>query len=236
MRCAWAVQGILDAFEAMTLGPGAPGQHDPMMDPAYYPRPTGENTEAAGQPPPPFQAGNCDPRFMRLTVNAVPSQQVRPPASFRGGCRLCSTCCLIDDIRQCARAMASAHCLCQHTSEASHSKEWGSVNFWSRLVGEARLRLSKCEWTGMTSWQQERKGRRSERNVWWLQSMRQRYQLPFGAVVHPLADPQDVPVIGLDNGGIVRCKRCRTYINPFVRWSDGGRCSCGMPAGWLHHS
>ena len=53
--------------------------------------------------------------------------------------------------------------------------------------------------------------------------MRQRYQLPTGAIVHPLADPQDVPVIGLDNGGIVRCKRCRTYINPFVRWSDGGR-------------
>ena len=38
-----------------------------------------------------------------------------------------------------------------------------------------------------------------------------------------MADPQDVPIIGLDNGGIVRCKRCRTYINPFVRWSDGGR-------------
>ena len=25
------VQGILDAFEAMTLGPGAPGQQDPSM-------------------------------------------------------------------------------------------------------------------------------------------------------------------------------------------------------------
>lgn len=69
------VQGILDAFEAMTLGPGAPGQHDPTMYPAYYPRPTGEDAESAGQPPPPFQQGNCDPRFMRLTVNAVPSQQ-----------------------------------------------------------------------------------------------------------------------------------------------------------------
>ena len=87
MWCCRAVQGILDAFEAMTLGPGAPGQHDPMMDPAYYPRPTGENAETAGQPPPPFQAGNCDPRFMRLTVNAVPSQQVHPPAFCQGGRR-----------------------------------------------------------------------------------------------------------------------------------------------------
>ena len=59
-----------------------------------------------------------------------------------------------------------------------------------------------------------------------MQSMRTRYQLPVGAIVHPLADPQDVPVIGLDHGGIVRCKRCRTYINPFVRWSDGGRWAC----------
>lgn len=32
--------------------------------------------------------------------------------------------------------------------------------------------------------------------------------------------------------GIVRCKRCRTYINPFVSWTDNGRrwrCNiCGM--------
>ena len=66
-----------------------------------------------------------------------------------------------------------------------------------------------------------------------MQSMRQRYQLPVGAVVHPLADPQDVPVIGLDHGGIVRCKRCRTYINPFVRWSDGGRWArCAVAWAW----
>ena len=71
-------QGILDAFEAMTLGPGAPGQQDPTMDPAYYPRPTGEDASTAGQPPPPFQPGNCDPRFMRLTCNAIPSQQASP--------------------------------------------------------------------------------------------------------------------------------------------------------------
>ena len=70
------MQGILDAFESMTLGPGAPGQADPLIDPAYYPRPTGEDAETAGLPPPPFQQGNCDPRFMRLTVNAIPSQQV----------------------------------------------------------------------------------------------------------------------------------------------------------------
>ena len=58
-----------------------------------------------------------------------------------------------------------------------------------------------------------------------LQSLRARFQLPLGAIVHPLAGPQDdVPVIQLGPAGIVRCKRCRTYINPFMMWQDGGRC------------
>ena len=57
-----------------------------------------------------------------------------------------------------------------------------------------------------------------------MQAMRARFQLPTGLIVHPMAEPQDLPVIGLDAGGIVRCRRCRTYINPFVTWTDGGRC------------
>ncbi|CAL8469171.1 g8712 [Coccomyxa elongata] len=64
------------------------------------------------------------------------------------------------------------------------------------------------------------------------QAMRARFQLPTGLIVHPMAEPQDLPVIGIDAGGIVRCRRCRTYINPFVTWADGGRrfqCNvCGM--------
>lgn len=56
-----------------------------------------------------------------------------------------------------------------------------------------------------------------------VQGLRARFQLPIGAIVHPMADPQDVPVVSLDSPGIVRCRRCRTYINPFVTWQDGGR-------------
>ena len=55
------------------------------------------------------------------------------------------------------------------------------------------------------------------------QALRARFQLPIGVLVQPLADPQDVPVLGLGSHGILRCKRCRTYINPFVTWHDGGR-------------
>jgi len=32
-----------------------------------------------------------------------------------------------------------------------------------------------------------------------------------------------VPVVPLGGAGIVRCRRCRTYVNPFVQWLDGGR-------------
>ena len=71
------MQRVLDQFEAMTLGPSGPGQqHEVTADPAYYPRPTGAEAESAGAPPAAFLPGNCDARFMRLTVNAIPVQQV----------------------------------------------------------------------------------------------------------------------------------------------------------------
>ncbi len=57
-----------------------------------------------------------------------------------------------------------------------------------------------------------------------------RWQLPLGRVVHPLnAAGRPVPV-SHTGSGIVRCKRCRTYINPFVTWTDGGRCGRSSPS------
>lgn len=53
-----------------------------------------------------------------------------------------------------------------------------------------------------------------------------RWQLPLGIIVRPMADEalgRDVPVIPLGAQGIVRCRRCRTYMNPFCTWVDGGR-------------
>lgn len=56
------------------------------------------------------------------------------------------------------------------------------------------------------------------------QALKARYQLPVGLVVQPLAPSvQPVPVVNLGSAGIVRCKRCRTYVNPFMQWTDGGR-------------
>lgn len=58
------------------------------------------------------------------------------------------------------------------------------------------------------------------------QSLMARWHLPLGAVVHPLAEApngEEIPVVDFGNSGIVRCRRCRTYVNPYVTFTDGGR-------------
>lgn len=56
------------------------------------------------------------------------------------------------------------------------------------------------------------------------QALKTRWHLPYGAVVHPMSEVGGhVPVANAGNASIVRCKRCRTYMNPFMTWMDGGR-------------
>jgi hypothetical protein len=53
--------------------------------------------------------------------------------------------------------------------------------------------------------------------------------LPFGLAVHPLSEgegslgPGGIPVVNFGAAGVIRCKRCRAYINPFSSFVDGGR-------------
>lgn len=50
--------------------------------------------------------------------------------------------------------------------------------------------------------------------------------LPLGMILQPLArqDPgeQPVPVLDFGDAGPPRCRRCRTYINPFMSFRSGG--------------
>lgn len=53
-------------------------------------------------------------------------------------------------------------------------------------------------------------------------------KVPLGIVCNPMkgdvgVDNPGVEVVDFGNTGIVRCKRCRTYINPFATFTDGGR-------------
>lgn len=64
------------------------------------------------------------------------------------------------------------------------------------------------------------------------QALKARWHLPYGAVVHPLAELAGPVAVANPSGGpIIRCKRCRTYMNPFMQWMDGGRrYSCNVCA------
>ena len=63
-------------------------------------------------------------------------------------------------------------------------------------------------------------------------------KIPFGAVLRPLAPEweeqgeDEIATVQPGSAGIIRCKRCRTYINAFVSWSEHGkrwRCNiCGQ--------
>lgn len=63
---------------------------------------------------------------------------------------------------------------------------------------------------------------------------KQKTNVPLGIVLQPLAPPPpgvpDVPSVNFGTvGTIVRCRSCRTYINPFVTWeSNGRRWTCNL--------
>ncbi|CAE7651933.1 unnamed protein product, partial [Symbiodinium microadriaticum] len=80
------------------------------------------------------------------------------------------------------------------------------------------------------------------------QSLATKSRVPLGIVCRPMAgdvgiENDQVEVVDFGTTGIVRCKRCRTYINPFVSWVDNGRrwrCNiCGMlndvPTSYFSH-
>jgi protein transport protein SEC24 len=52
-------------------------------------------------------------------------------------------------------------------------------------------------------------------------------KVPLGGVIRPLApvadDEEEVDTVQPGSAGIIRCKRCRTYINAFVHWVEHGR-------------
>jgi protein transport protein SEC24 len=52
-------------------------------------------------------------------------------------------------------------------------------------------------------------------------------KIPLGGVLRPLApvgpDDEEVDTVQPGSAGIIRCKRCRLYINAFVHWVEHGR-------------
>ncbi|KAG5893368.1 hypothetical protein JTB14_000132 [Gonioctena quinquepunctata] len=57
-------------------------------------------------------------------------------------------------------------------------------------------------------------------------SLLQKSRLPLGILIHPFRDLNHLPVIQCNV--IVRCRACRTYINPFVTFVDNKRWKCNL--------
>lgn len=59
------------------------------------------------------------------------------------------------------------------------------------------------------------------------ESMLTKTGLTLGAVLTPFAEPpldgDEIPTVRQSRAGIIRCRRCRSYVNPFVQWLDHGR-------------
>uniref|UniRef100_A0A2M4A281 Putative vesicle coat complex copii subunit sfb3 n=2 Tax=Anopheles triannulatus TaxID=58253 RepID=A0A2M4A281_9DIPT len=54
----------------------------------------------------------------------------------------------------------------------------------------------------------------------------QKSRLPLGVLIHPFRDLNNLPVISCNT--IVRCRSCRTYINPFVFFVDSKKWKCNL--------
>ncbi|XP_066991918.2 protein transport protein Sec24A [Anabrus simplex] len=57
-------------------------------------------------------------------------------------------------------------------------------------------------------------------------SLLQKARLPLGILIHPFKDLNHLPVIQCSS--IVRCRACRTYINPFIYFVDQKRWKCNL--------
>ncbi|XP_059518117.1 protein transport protein Sec24B isoform X5 [Myotis daubentonii] len=63
-------------------------------------------------------------------------------------------------------------------------------------------------------------------NIPQTQALLIKAKLPLGLLLHPFRDLTQLPVI--TSNTIVRCRSCRTYINPFVSFIDQRRWKCNL--------
>ncbi|XP_048459939.1 protein transport protein Sec24A-like [Rhincodon typus] len=63
-------------------------------------------------------------------------------------------------------------------------------------------------------------------NIPQTQSLLSKAKLPLGLQLHPFRDLSQLPVV--TSSTIVRCRSCRTYINPFVNFLDQRRWKCNL--------
>ncbi|XP_041435526.1 protein transport protein Sec24B isoform X3 [Xenopus laevis] len=63
-------------------------------------------------------------------------------------------------------------------------------------------------------------------NIPQTQALLNKAKLPLGLLIHPFRSKPRIPVLSPNT--IVRCRSCRTYINPFVSFIDQRRWKCNL--------
>ena len=58
------------------------------------------------------------------------------------------------------------------------------------------------------------------------QNLLSKCRLPLGILIHPFKDLESLKVV--QSSTIVRCRSCRSYINPFVHFLDNSKWRCNM--------
>lgn len=58
------------------------------------------------------------------------------------------------------------------------------------------------------------------------QSLLSKCRLPLGLLIHPFKDLESLKVV--QSSTIVRCRNCRSYINPFVHFLDNSKWRCNL--------
>lgn len=233
------VQRLVEHFESLSLG-GGPGME--MVDTSLFPRPVGADKDKAVAPQPPYDQGNCSPANMRPTVNALPNStalRARCVCS-RAGATACWQCDVLWHAIIRAYCVPGAYCLpaltCMHhkypalvancTLQAQCPPCFSHFAILDAPGIHAAAPATLQHWLTAAAVPLTPFYQILLHGILLLLCCCYRWQLPLGVIVRPMADDAlgiQVPVIPLGPQGIVRCRRCRTYMNPFIEWTDGGR-------------
>jgi len=207
------------------MGVGAPSSRRKKERHAYHD--LGQSNAAA--PPPPMSGMSTDPRFMQQTQSSTPGTQpisgaptVSAGDSLRMGEEAVATQGRVDpeQIPSVARARDAAT---QHYQTAvyptmeQHLPPPAAVPFIAYDQGNSAPKFARLTVNNIPSTAES------------LHST----GLPLGLILQPLASQQEgeqpVPVLEFGEIGPPRCRRCRTYINPFMTFKSGGnKFACNM--------
>ena len=153
-----AIQGLTEDFSSLAMQT-RPGTMDPLFDAKELPRPLDGDVEPKNLAD--IYPMNCNPRYLRLTTNAIPSSQ----------------------------SLASR---------------------WHLPLGAVVCPLAEPP-DGVSA------------SVPSLMSSNILVTCYVSLFITVLCFQEELPVVNFAPASVVRCRRCRTYVNPYMTFTEAGR-------------